>query len=370
MLNKRKHINILILMMLIIIILTPVNIFCNEDEYEDPEQYHGRILEILDIVEEEGESYQLLLMKVLEGDMKGKSIKAYNYFNEFFPQYNIDLKPGSQVLFFYDINETEGFQKAIITTVAREKYLLWPFALFIVLLLCIGRFQGLKTIISLAITILSIIYILLPLILKGYDPAIVSVIICVFNVLVTLFIVGGFNRKTVSAILGTSFGIIFAGVLVLIIAPVSYITGFGETESQYLSFIPQQIDFNFSKLLFASIIIGATGAIMDIGMSISSSVNEIYVQNSYLTKKELFKSGMNVGRDIMGTMANTLILAYTGASLQLILVLFAYKFSFTDILSNNMIASEVLRALAGSIGIIIAIPATAFISTRLLKEED
>jgi uncharacterized membrane protein len=135
-----------------------------------------------------------------------------------------------------------------------------------------------------------------------------------------------------------------------------------------LTYIPQAVTFDFKGLLFSGIILGSLGAVMDIGMSIASSIEEIHRVNPSLTRKELFSSGMNVGQDVMGTMTNTLILAYTGSSIPLLLLFMAYETSFVKILNLDIIATEVIRSLTGSIGLVVAIPITALASSFFIKK--
>lgn len=232
--------------------------------------------------------------------------------------------------------------------------------LFLAGLTLIGGKKGLKTIVTLIFTILAIAQVLLPLILKGYNPIALSVGICALIIIVTLVIISGINRKTLAAIVGTTGGVIIAGFLALIVGYMANLNGLGNDESIHLILFTRDIDFK--GLLFAGIIIGSMGAIMDVGMSISSAMHEIALANPHITTENLISSGMNVGRDIMGTMANTLILAYVGASLNLMLFLTAYEPSLVQILVKDTITAEIVRSLAGSIGLIFTIPLTAVVS--------
>jgi uncharacterized membrane protein len=178
----------------------------------------------------------------------------------------------------------------------------------------------------------------------------------------TLTIVSGFNRKSLSAILGTLSGVFIAGGIAYIIGTLSKLTGLNSEEAVMLIYIPGDIDLNLKGILFAGILIGTLGAVMDVSMSIASSMHEIKTIKSDISRKDLFKSGMNVGRDIMGTMSNTLILAYTGASIPILIIFTAYNISFVEIINLDIMATEIIRAVAGSIGIVLSIPLTAAIT--------
>ena len=184
----------------------------------------------------------------------------------------------------------------------------------------------------------------------------------------TISLVGGPNRKSAAAMIGTVGGVLVAGILAVIVGNLIRVSGLAEQEAQMLLFIPQGIGFNFPGLLMSGIIIGALGAVMDVGMSIASAIAEVRHHNPTLSHTDLFWAGINVGRDIMGTMANTLILAYTGGALSLLLLVRAYEIEFIRLINMDAIASEVLRALAGSIGLVAAIPITAQAAAWLAKE--
>ena len=234
----------------------------------------------------------------------------------------------------------------------------------------IGELKGIKAIVTLGLTAVIITKIFFPLILAGNDPIIVSILLCICIIIVTLFIIGGINRKNISAIIGTTGGVLLAGALALTFGLMTRLTGLGNQEAQMLQFIPQEISFNFQGLLFAGIIIGALGAVMDVGISIASAINEVKVATPGIKTKGLIKAGMNVGRDIMGTMSNTLILAYTGGSIHLIILFMFYEIPIVEIINQDLIASEIVRALAGSIGLVFTVPFTAITAGLIYKKEN
>jgi uncharacterized membrane protein len=177
----------------------------------------------------------------------------------------------------------------------------------------------------------------------------------------TFSIISGFNVKALCAGIGCICGVLCSGLTVLIMDKFLNMTGMLEEESVYLVQLYPENPINLKAIIFAMIIIGALGAVMDVSMSISSSLYELKLKSPDIAPKELMKSGFTIGRDMMGTMANTLVLAYVGSSVCSVLLLLTYADSATDILNREMIASEILQAIAGSIGIILAIPATALV---------
>ncbi len=172
----------------------------------------------------------------------------------------------------------------------------------------------------------------------------------------------GINEKTMSAILGTLIGVLLSATIAYMVGTMASLTGLNSEESAMLLYLPGEVDLNLQGILFAGIVIGTLGAVMDVSMSISSSMHEIKSIKPDITIKELMESGMNVGRDIMGTMTNTLILAYTGASLPILMIFTAYNSTMTDVLNLDVIATEIIRAITGSIGIVLTIPITAAIA--------
>jgi uncharacterized membrane protein len=350
--------------------------FATSEEMIHKEIYpRAKILKILDEVTQETDlsgggirsDVQILEVLILDGIHQGKKIRAeYNLSFGLSANYRYDsLKVNDRVMLYLDEDEDGFIQNAYVAEIVRERVLFYLVLIFLFLLLIVGRVKGLMAIVSLIITAFAIIKILIPLILEGWDPVLASVLVGVGVIAITLILIGGFSKKTTSAIIGTTGGVIVAGILSLIVATLAKLNGFGNDESRMLLYIPQQISFDFRGLLFASIIIGSLGASMDVGVSIASAIHEIKENTPKIKKTDLMKAGMNVGKDIMGTMANTLILAYAGGSLHLMLLLIVHETTFRQIINWDMIASEVLRAMAGSIGIIVVVPLTALVSAFL-----
>ncbi|EOD00228.1 YibE/F family protein [Caldisalinibacter kiritimatiensis] len=310
-------------------------------------------------------STQIVKVKVLTGKYKGEEFIIENNLSNNVA-YDIKVQAGDEVVLA--VEETEGeAPQMFISDFVRDKYMMYLLIAFILLLLVVGRIKGLKSMATLAITVLIVAKVMLPLILKGYNPIWVSIVSSIAITILTIFIIGGINIKSISAIIGTAGGVIFAAVLSYIVGSLAKLTGLSSHEASMLMYIPQGISFDFRGLLFAGIIIGTLGAVMDVGMSIASAMYEMRGIHPNISPKELIKSGLNVGRDVMGTMSNTLILAYTGSAIPLLLLFMAYDTPMQEILNLDLIATEIVRSLAGSIGIIIAIPTTALVTGLILK---
>jgi len=332
-------------------------------------QFKAKVLEIVSDQKQEVEGalesrLQVLKVRITNGPFKGEIIEVNNLLEDSSP-YNIEVSDGDQIFILPYFDSEANIIDSYVTGTVKDKYLIIITVLFTIILIIIGRFKGVRAAVALGITTVVIIKILLPLILKGYNPILISVALGIAITIITLLIISGISKKTLSAIIGTSSGILIGGVLALIFGNLSNLTGLSGEEARMLAYIPQDISFDYRGILFAGIILASLGAVMDVSMSISSAMFEIAKADPTIKKNDLISAGMNVGRDIIGTMSNTLILVYIGSALPLMLLFLAYEVSFIELINKDIIASEIIRALSGSIGLIIAIPITVFISAGI-----
>ena len=311
--------------------------------------------------------YQHLKIEILDGSHKGETMTIRHTIERIMPGYYI-FKVGDKLL----VRATEDNGK-IETVKIQEKvrdtqvYLI--VGLFVALLLIIGGIKGLKTLVSLVIAVTMIFFGYIPLIIKGVNPILASLGISIPVVIITLIIISGKNIKTLVAIIGTSLGVIISGILAFIFGNLAHLTGLADDSSISLAYIPQFRNLDYKGILFGTILIGAIGAIMDVAISIASALYEINDLDKNISKKNMIISGMNIGKDMMGSMSNTLILAYVGTTLHLIILFIVYRIRFTEIINLDSIATEIIRAMAGSIGLIITIPVTVVIGTAIYKKK-
>lgn len=367
-------------MLLALVLLTLVLLTSPASAQQEPppaddvviEFARGRVLALVELPAEEGRGetgFELrefdLRVEILSGSLRGQTVDIRHVLTGT-PAFDIVVAPGQRVLIAVEKLEGEVVGLAIADH-ERDRYLLALAIVLGILLIGLGGKKGLFSLLSLGLVGVLIIFVLIPLLLRGYNPITLAVVVAAAATTFTTTLVGGANRKAAAAIVGTVGGLGVAGVLAIVVGGAIHTTGLAGEEAQMLAFIPQGVAFDFRGLLMAGIIIGALGAIMDTGMSISSAVAEVRRASPSLRKKELFWVGMNVGRDVMGTMVNTLILAYTGGSLALLLLVQAYEIEFIRLINMDSIASEVLRSLAGSIGLVSAIPLTALAAAFLAK---
>ncbi len=312
---------------------------------------------------------QNLIVEVLSGDKKGERYNAtYSVSAREGSSFKFDeLKVGDKV--YLTIDERMEEPLVYVSGIQRHNSLLVLAIIFLLLIVVVGKKQGVKTIISLAITVGIVFVWALPSIINGASPLWVSIGVSSVITIVTYIIISGFNKKTVAAMFGTVGGLLLSALVVLVFGNIARLSGLNE-ESMYLYFLPQGTQFDLVEIIFAGIIIGALGACMDIAMSIASSLEEIKKENPTAGRSTLFKAGMNIGKDIMGTNTNTLILAYVGSSLTILILYMAYGMSFSQIADVEVVTEAILRSLAGSIGLIGVIPLTAFISSLLYSKDD
>lgn len=304
---------------------------------------------------------QSVEIKILTGSHKGEKVLIDNMLMGN-PAYDINLKTGDKVILH--VEQEEGTVNFFIADKQRVNVLYVLTGLFFALLLIIGRKKGFFSLISILVTLSLIFWVLTPLILSGLNPILATVLICILAAIIAIYLVGGFNSKSTAAILGTVLSLVMAGFLSILSIKFASLTGFSSEESMFL--FSAHPNLNFVGVLASAMIIGALGAVMDIGMSISSTVNELCSSNSDMGIRDLFDSSMNVGRDIIGTMANTLILAYLGGALSLVLL--SNNIDLQKFFNLNQVATEVSSALIGSIAIVLCVPITGIISAYLIKK--
>lgn len=304
---------------------------------------------------------QSVEVKVLTGTHKGEKIITENVLMGN-PAYDISLRKGDKVILH--VEGVNGGLNFFIEDKYRAGGLYFLAGLFFALLIIVGKKKGFLSLLSILSTLALILWVLTPMILNGFNPILATILVSVLASIVAIYFVGGINAKSTAAILGTVLSLATACLLSVLTIKMTSLTGF--SSEQYLYLFAAVPDLSFHAVLASAMIIGALGAVMDIGMSISSTVNELFASNPQMGVRELFNSGMNVGKDIIGMMSNTLILAYLGGSLALVLL--SSSIDMQKFFSLNQVATEISSALIGSIAIVLCVPITAIIAAFLVKK--
>ena len=373
-----KKISFIFITFLLMINLLMINVLATEEtqSYAGTEQsieVTGKIIEAGEVTEKVTgtvtDKVQKVTVKITEGEYKGEK-----YETEFVLSYDIEgkivaypLEVGDKVITQLSV-DSKGQVTATVYDVVRSGYIIVMFLLFVLSVILVGGKRGVKAIIGLVLTILAIYFILIRQIFDGSNVIITSIITIIITIAATLIVIGGFSKKILTAAIGTLGGVVSAGIMALIFNNLAKMSGACEDAIQ-LSINMTTVNFDFRDLLFAGIIVSALGACMDVAMSIASSLDEIKIKNPEITWQELFKSGMNIGKDVIGTMTNTLILAYVGGSLTLILLFMACEMNFMEILNKETIAEQIISAIAGSMGVVYTVPITAIVYAVLNKDK-
>ena len=279
--------------------------------------------------------------------------------------HNIEVKVGTKVIISAD--EPDGID-AYYTVYNFDRSLgmvVFTLVLFMAII-TIGKGKGIKSIIGLAYTLYLVIFFLLPTVFSGYSPVIMSVICVILSTIVTLMLLNGRSEKTYGAIISTILGVVLSAGCFYLMSIILNINGFSSDEAESLVLITRATNLQIKEILFAGILISSLGAIMDVGMSIVSSLYEVYHHQPNLTRKELFNSGIEIGKDMIGTMTNTLILAFTGSAFISLLVLFSYNVDTLQLLNSNYIVIEFAQGIAGTLGIVLTVPIASSIATIIL----
>ena len=305
---------------------------------------------------------QKLRVKILDGKYKDTEFEVYNTLSSLHSNF---AYKGLKAVF--TLRESGGKTAVWLYNLKRDTYVFALLGLFFAALLLLGRWQGLKSALGLVFTCVLIVTVLIPALFAGFPPVPVSIGLVSVMTIVSFILISGFTRKTYTAIIGTVSGITIAGIISAIVSYSAQLSGVNMEGGEQLLNLAPDYNLKLDGLLFTSILIASLGAVMDVSMSIASSMQEMLAVNPRLSKKELFRSGLTVGKDITGTMSNTLILAFAGSSLPLVMMIWGYSMSFTQFINIPRIVIEVMHGISGSIGIIAAVPCTALAALFVLR---
>lgn len=307
---------------------------------------------------------QTVAVQLLSGSHKGETVEANNL-NGYL--YGAQCDIGTRVI--VQVSEFNGSISASVYNYDRGIVLYGIIALFLVVLWVVGRGKGLRSALALVFTLACIVFLYLPMLYVGFSPFFAAVAVVVLTTLVTMYLIGGFSVKTLCSVLGTIAGVVVAGMIATVFGNWGHISGWNVTEIETLVFIGQNSELQIGGLLFSGILIATLGAVMDVSISVASTMQEIKDRTPGLSARELFKSGINVGRDMMGTMSNTLILAFTGGSINTLVIYYSYSMSYQQILNSYSIGIEILQGLAGTLGVILTVPFVSAISAALMSKK-
>lgn len=329
------------------------------------ETLEGKVMAILDekmtIQAEEKTLYQKLRINITKGSLKDKEIivEVGDIPIVGQPKYQV----GDEVVISYS-QDFEGNDVFYITDFVRRLPLVWLFLIFVIFALLVGQWRGGMSLLGLAISFLIIFLFILPQIYQGNDPILTTILGSLVIIPIAFFLSHGFNRKTLVAMAGTFIALIIVGILSQVFIGLAKLTGYASEEAAFLH-LAKHGAINMRGILLAGIIIGALGVLDDITVSQAAIVQQLKEANPKLKWQQLFLRAMNVGQDHIASMINTLVLVYTGAALPLMLLFIDTPRPFSEIVNYQMIAEEIVRTLVGSIGLILAVPITTLLASRI-----
>ena len=302
---------------------------------------------------------QNLIVRVKTGQYAGEQMMADNTVG---PIYGTPMQVGDRVTVGLS-TYADGTVRCYVYEYNRFPGLVLVVGAFLLVTVLVGGKVGIKSLVSLGLTVAALIFILLPLLLAGWPTIPTTFLISVLVTAATFVILGGVDKKTVCACLGTLAGIALATVFGLMAQSLLRIDGYRQEYAEALLQLRQTEEsmIGITGLVTAGVIVSALGAVMDVAMSIASAIRELTRVNDSLTARELFKSGMNIGRDMVGTMTNTLILAILGSGLTLVVYIYSLGLQPWQLLSSSYMSLEAISAVASSIGVMLAVPLTAAI---------
>lgn len=300
------------------------------------------------------------------GKYSGLTVEAVQYIDNLFYVTMDEVTPGARVVLIKTMDYHFGEEVWSFVQYDRIGHMVALVAAFLLLILLIGRSKGLATIYSLVLTVIVIFTAFIPSVLRGSNIYVAAILVSVYTIFMTLLLLNGFSLKTFAAIVGNIGGILVSGVLAYTFSKAVRLTGVINDEFASLMWL-DGVSIDLQAVLWAGMVIGALGAIMDVAMSISSALNELAEEMRERSFKAMWRSGMNIGKDAIGTMTNTLILAYIGSELASVLLLAASNRDLVYLFNLEMIVAEVLQAVIGSMGILFTVPLTTLFSAFIFN---
>lgn len=366
-LKHKRHLIILLITALFALFLYRYNQIDRVGLY-DTEGKTFEKAEVVDIIKDnETESGnqigdQVVSLKLLSGDYKGNTVEAVSSSSYL---YGAHCEVGMRVI--AEVNESDD--SLYVTVYSQDRtWMLYAIVLLFLITLCIiGGRQGLNSAVALVFTFVCIVFLFLPMIYRGISPIFAAVVVAVLTTFVTMYLIGGLSSKSVTSMIGTVAGVGISAVLAVLFGRLTGISGYNVSDIEQLEYVGQMTDVRIGELLYAGILISALGAVMDVAMSVASTISEIHYRNPELSRKELFTSGIRVGKDMMGTMSNTLILAFTGSSINTLVFMYVYGYTSTQITNMYSIGIEVIQGISSTMGVILTVPIVSVICAWHLK---
>lgn len=305
---------------------------------------------------------QELEIRILSGRHKGEVLPLTNYLSALF---NVDVGVGDRIIVRL-ITQEDGSYYASLFNYDRALVMGGAMLVFCAVLVLLGGRKGVRALLGLVFTLVCLWFLLIPGLIRGLPAIPLTIAVAAVCAAASLILLDGPRRKSLCAILGCVGGVAAAGLFAALVGALTPMDGFNMSEAENLLLYGAEKGLSIRGLLVCGVLVAALGAVMDVAMSIASAAWELREHNDGLSRRELFRSGMNIGRDAMGTMANTLILAFAGSSFNLLILIQIYDIPFLQLANTDFLCIEMLQSVAGSMGILLTVPLVAAISAYLM----
>jgi Predicted multitransmembrane protein len=304
---------------------------------------------------------------VLFGERRGDNLIVTQSYDTISSRSQIPVKQGDWVIVYLTPATSSDYYMGDFF---RLHLIILTAVVFFIFLVIFAKSKGLSTIVALLFSMLAVFLVFIPAILSGRNIYFWALVICLFTITINPYYIGGFNAKSTASALGCAGGVAVAAILTLFLNVFLNITGSVDEDMMMVSFIIADNPIDLRAITFAAILIGALGATVDVSMSISTAINEMCETSEKTSFKSLLTYGMNIGRDIIGAQTSTLVLAYIGGSLSVVLLLVTYQSSLIAMLNLELIIVELLQMLIGGFVVLFTIPATALICAMMLANKN
>ena len=318
-----------------------------QDMGEDPDYNYIRI------------GKQKLELRIISGEYKGKIIETTNFITR---TTQLEGKVGTR----YIVGSYDGFITSNIMSYERSSLVVLLVIVFIAMVILFGKRKGVASVATLIVTLLNVVFMFIPMLINGVHAILAAIIVVLLSTFYTMVVLNGFCLKSYIATFCCTACTAFAGLLAWLVSLIWGVSTLNTPEIEDLLFVTENSGFRVDNLLTAGILIASMGAVMDTCMSIVSSLFELKAQNLSMTTKQLLQSGMNIGKDIMGTMTNTLILAFVGSSINLVLIYYMYCMPAISLLNTDFIIVEIVKGIISSMAVVLSIPVATFMTSRLI----
>lgn len=305
---------------------------------------------------------QELSVEILEGSKKGEVVNVVNYLTRI---HNVHVRIGQAIILCADTPENAEAYYTVFQY-DRSGSLIVLLLVFAASMLLVGRGKGLRALMGVVYTLLILILFTMQAIYHGFHPLAVAALSIILCTGISLLLLNGISKRTAVAVASTTAGVCVTGVVFALFSGLLHLSGYNMENAETLLLIGESTGLLIRHLLLVSVLISALGAVMDVAVSLTAALEEMVCLKPEIKRNELFRAGMNVGKDMIGTMSNTLILAYAGTALNTMLCLMAYGYQFRQLLSSDYLTIELAQGLCATIGVVLTVPVTTAIAVVVM----